>query len=254
MKQEDLDHLSGLLAAEPNSHWEARSTPADLDFASHQPEDRPSATIFESTEPVATFWSYMHNGPSNAAFIAWMSRHVRALIAGELADDVATEGLKLLSDVTYRDWLPGPTPFYLRGQNVGTVTLRSAQHTEEIATVWAPRAEERAGLMCWFAAGGADLLARAWGTEGCIRVISAMLGALDVSRVKLDAGVIGAAVEIVEEQRDHRIPIAYALDVVKDACWEARSQRDNDTAVATADFIHAFHSRRRAHQQSQSPT
>lgn len=61
----------------------------------------------------------------------------------KLTDD-ALKQLRELHNVVYKDWFVGPTPGYLipgqqadnQHRRVDPLTIRSPEHTEELATVW----------------------------------------------------------------------------------------------------------------------
>lgn len=240
MKKDDIDNLVGRVQAARTQTWTVGPTPAALDLAARCPPDRPSATVCADGTPVATFWSYLHHGPRNAEYVAWMGRHAAALLEGTLATDTATVGLALLAEVAYRNWWAGPTPSYLRGGDPHAITLRTPQHTEEIATLWGPQADEAAVLVCWFVNAGPDLLAKAWGEEGYQHVMTTLLPVLErAGRVTLDPEAVEAAVTLAGDHAEHRAPIAYALVIVALAAEEATPRDSGCPCVITADALQA---------------
>lgn len=233
LKQQDIDTLFGLAKSAMTHTWTAGPTPPHLDLASQLPPDRATATLFATAGPVATFWSYMHDGPHNATYVAWMANHATGLLSSEFDESVGDAGLALLSEVAYRDWWPGYTPFYLRGGDGDAITLRTNQHTEEIATLWGARSKDAASLICWFVNAGPDILARAWSRDGARTVIASLLPALQQHyRVRLAPDVEDVVVDLATQDADLQVPVSYAMAVAAQACMNGK----RDSLISEADI------------------
>ena len=128
-----------------------------LDMAAHSPANRPTATIFADKSPVGTFWSYMHDGPANAAFVCWIGNYIFEMLDGKLSDELFQEGLSLMKSLQYPVWFPSFTPGYLSGGR-DSVTMRSDDRSEEIATLWTADEPQLSCLVETLVNGYPDLL------------------------------------------------------------------------------------------------
>ena len=204
-----------LLAAEPE-WWSVGPTPTELDRASRSPVTMRTATIMDRDEAVGTFWSCLMDGEANAAAAHWCASNGRALMSGRTALD-AGEGLRLLAAVRYAGWWPGPTPGYLAGSDQAAVTLRSPEHTEEVATFWRGRAETAARVVTVVMSAAPDLIAANLGEGGASAVIAALCPRSSMPEV-VEPGALARTIALAGTRKDAGWgPVAGACGVLRSA-------------------------------------
>lgn len=237
LKPADTDFFAKLVSDVGAQSWRDGITPSDYDFASRSPATARSASIFGADgDIVGTFWSYMHDGVANAAYVAWMGRNAEALMSGRSGPDTVAEGLRLVAGLAYTGWWPGPTPAYLRGAHSETVTLRTNSHSEEIATFWGGSATDAAGVAAMLVNAGPDIVAN---NAGCRPVIEAMMPAIGRgAAADFSDDVVDEMVAVVSRFADERVPVASSLLVLRQTA-DSAYQSGGGRCLVTASDIRA---------------